>query len=141
MNQLLLICHRQKEAITEFLERLKEKATVCDLMISCNGKGLADQEIREEVLAKTVEMNLDETIKFVESRKTGHRSTTHLSTGNLPCLDVSKITTCKKDKKQELIPSTVNSPTGRVDFKNYNCSSCEKTGHGCYSSHESLSFK
>ena len=38
-------------------------------------RGIIDEEIREQVLAKTEEMGLDETVKFVEAKETGRRST------------------------------------------------------------------
>ena len=77
-----------------FLTRLKAKSSVCDLVVPCTQancvekvsyaekiilhtlvRGLVDEQICEEVLAKSVEMNLDDTIKFVEAKETGHRST------------------------------------------------------------------
>ena len=46
-------------------------------------RGITDEEIREQVLAKTEEMGLEETVKFVEAKETGRRSTVQLGPGTL----------------------------------------------------------
>ena len=55
-------------------------------------RGITDEEIREQVLAKTEELGLEETVKFVEAKETGQRSTVQLGPGTLASTQVSKIT-------------------------------------------------
>ena len=55
-------------------------------------RGIIDEEIREQVLVKTEEMGLDETVKFVEAKETGHLVT-------LASTEVSRITAYKREQK------------------------------------------
>ena len=76
---LLAMAQEREENVREFLARLKAQASMCELSIpctaiSCNEKvsyvdKIILQDIREQLLAKTEEMGLDETIKFVEAKE------------------------------------------------------------------------
>ena len=66
-------------------------------------KGITDKEIREQVLAKTEEMGLEETVKFVEAKKTGWKSTAQLGPGILASTGVRRITAYKKDQRSEFL--------------------------------------
>ena len=85
--QLLALTQDGEENVRAFLARLKSSASVCDLSVTCTAhtceenvsyadkiilhaliRGLVDEEIREQVLAQTVEMSLDETVKFIEPK-------------------------------------------------------------------------
>ena len=104
----LLALTQDREA---FLSRLKARASVCDFLVMCTAinckekfsyaekvalhtlvKGLVDEEISEAVMAKTEEMKLDETVKFVGAKEAGHRSTAQLNTGGLASTGVNKLT-------------------------------------------------
>merc|ERR1712030_248892 len=91
---LLALAQDREEPVRAFYARLKASASVCELSVPCTAtactekvsysdkmilhalvRGITDKEIREQVLAKTEEMGLDETVKFVEAKETGRRST------------------------------------------------------------------
>merc|ERR1712208_59245 len=95
--------------------------------------GIVDEEIRENVLAKTEELGLEETIKFIEAKETGRRSTAQLSPGGLANTGVNKITAYKREQRSDaitrptLIPTT--RPTGTPNTEEH-CTFCNQTGHG-----------
>ena len=93
-QNLLALSQDREEPVRAFYTRLKANASVCELSIPCTAsacnekvsyadkmilhalvKGITDEEIREQVLAKTEEMELEETVKFVEAKETGRKST------------------------------------------------------------------
>ena len=86
---LLALSQDREESIRAFYARLKASASVCELSVPCTAtactervsysdkmilhalvRGIADEEIREQVLAKTEELGLEETVKFVEAKET-----------------------------------------------------------------------
>ena len=110
MVHLLALSQDREEPVRAFYARLKANASVCELSVPCTAttcnekvsysdkmilhalvRGITDEEIREQVLAKTEEMGLDETIKFVEAKETGRRSTAQLGPGTLSSTGVSRI--------------------------------------------------
>ena len=83
--QLLALSQDREEPIRAFYARLKASASACELSVQCTAttcpekvsysnrmildalvRGITDEEIREHVLAKTEELGLEETIKFIE---------------------------------------------------------------------------
>merc|ERR1711888_308982 len=76
-------------------------------------RGITDKEIREQVLAKTEELGLEETVKFVEAKETGRRSTVQLSPGSLANTGVNKITTYKSDQRSDVITRPILIPMTR----------------------------
>ena len=66
-------------------------------------RGIIDEEIREQVLVKTEEMGLDETVKFVEAKETGRRSTAQLGPGTLVSSGVSLIRAYKREQKNDAL--------------------------------------
>ena len=64
-------------------------------------RGISDKEIRENVLAKTEELGLEETIKFIEAKETGRRSTVQLSPGGLANTGVNQITAYKREQRSD----------------------------------------
>ena len=55
------------------------------------------------VLAKTEELGLEETIKVIEAKETGRRSTAQLGPGGLANPGVNKITAYKRDQRNDAI--------------------------------------
>ena len=77
-------------------------------------RGITDEEIREQVLAKTEEMGLDETVKFVEAKETGWRSTAQLGPGTLASSGVSRITAYKQEQKNYVLLKPPDVPRNAV---------------------------
>jgi hypothetical protein len=82
--------------------RLRGLANICNLTTKCPSdtcnetvtqvnttillalvKGLVDDDTKGEVLSKVEQLDLDETVKFMEARETGQRSLVGLASGNL----------------------------------------------------------
>ena len=79
------------EPIRSYLARLKGIAAVCKLTLLCSCdpqtsvsyadkeilhcivKGLADEDIRKQVLGVVEEMDLDATVKFIEAKESGEK--------------------------------------------------------------------
>ena len=87
-------------------------------------RGIIDEEIREQVLAKTEELGLQETVKFVEANETGRRSTVQLGPATLSSTAVSKITTYKRDQKSGVITKPKE-----ILERGVQCKYCKQTGH------------
>ena len=92
LNKLRLMDATQEweEAVRSFVARLRGLATICALSMTCTKedcqqemtyaepsillalvKGLYDAETKNEVLSKVLQMNLEETVAFVEAREIG----------------------------------------------------------------------
>ena len=129
MVQLLTLFQDREEPIREFYARLKASASACELSVQCTAvactekvsysdkmilhalvRGIADEEIRENVLAKTEELGLEETIKFIEAKETGRRSTVQLSPGSLANTGVNKITAYKREQKNDATTRPIETP-------------------------------
>ena len=142
MVNLLALSQDREESIRAFYARLKASAQVCELSVPCTAtactervsysdkmilhamvRGIADEEIREQVLAKTEELGLEETVKFVEAKETGRRSTVELGTSTLANTAVSKITTYKREQKSGVITKPKE-----ILERGVQCKYC-KTGH------------
>ena len=92
-------------------------------------KGITDEEIREKVLAKTEEMEFEETVQFVEAKETGQRFRVQLSPSILASTGVSKITAYKKDQRSDILTKPMEIPDGGA-----RCMFCSQTGYGYTSS-------
>ena len=84
------------ETIRSYLARLKGVAAVCKLTLQCACdppttvsyadkeilhclvKGLADDDIRRQVLGVVTEMDLDTTVKFIEAKESGRKAGVYL---------------------------------------------------------------
>ena len=88
-------------------------------------RGITDKEIREQVLAKTEELGLEETVKFVEAKETGRRSTVQLSPNTLANIGVNKVTAYKRDQRSDVITKPMDNPNAGA-----RCMYCSRTGHG-----------
>ena len=80
------------ESVRSYLARLKGAANVCNLTVSCTCptastvsyadqeilhclvKGLADEDIRRQVLGVVDVMDLDTTVKFIEAKESGRKA-------------------------------------------------------------------
>ena len=146
--QLLALSQDREEPIRTYYARLKASASACELSIQCTAvactekvsysdkmilhalvRGIADEEIRENVLAKTEELGLEETIKFIEAKEPGRRSTVQLSPRSLANIGVNKITAYKRDQKSDVITKPMETPNAGA-----RCMFCSQTGHGYRSS-------
>ena len=87
--------------------------------------GLVDEEIREQVLAQTVEKSLDETVKFIEAKETGCRSLAQLNSGGLASTGINKVTAYRREQRNASLPVT---PTAVRNPET--CKFCKGTGHG-----------
>ena len=142
--QLLALSQDREEPIRTYYARLKASASACELSIQCTAvactekvsysdkmilhalvRGIADEEIRENVLAKTEELGLEETIKFIEAKETGRRSTVQLSPGSLANTGVNKITAYKREQKSDATTRPIETPNTEEC-----CNYCNQTGHG-----------
>ena len=99
VNTLALMKAKQErdEPVRQFAARLRGLAAVCDLTATCTCGlkmsevnkwvlmsligGLNDEDTKQAVLSKVDEMNLDDTVVFVEARETGKHSVKILSGG------------------------------------------------------------
>ena len=99
VNTLALMKAKQErdEPVRQFAACLRGLAAVCDLTASCTCGlkvsevnkwvlmsligGLNDEDTKQAVLSKVDEMNLDDTVVFVEARETGKHSVKILSGG------------------------------------------------------------
>ena len=96
-------------------------------------RGISDEEIRENVLAKTEELGLEETIKVIEAKETGRRSTAQLSPGGLANTGVNKITAYKREQRSDATtrPTLISTtrPIGTPNTEEH-CTHCKQTDHG-----------
>ena len=140
---MLALSQDRERPIRAFYARLKASASDCELSVQCTAtactekvsysdkmilhalvRGIADEEIREQVLAKTEELGLEETVKFVKAKETGRRSTVQLGPGTLASTQVSKITAYKRDKRSDFLTKPKQIPE-----RGAQCKYCKQTGH------------
>ena len=102
LNKVRLIDAKQEreEAVRTFVARLRRLANICALSMVCTKegcsqdltyaepsillallKGLYDGDTKSEVLSKVIQMNLEETVAFVEAREIGKWDVQSLSGG------------------------------------------------------------
>ena len=60
-----------------------------------------DNEVREELLSQSPELNLDQSLTFIEAKEQGKRSHEALG-GGVASSEVYKVTAYQQDKKEEL---------------------------------------
>ena len=77
------------------------------------------------MLAQTVEKSLDETVKFIEAKETGRRSTAKLNSGGLASTGINKVTAYRREQRNASLPVT---PTAVRNPEN--CRFCKGTDHG-----------
>merc|ERR1711867_143221 len=103
------------EPIRSYLARLKGVAAVCKLTLQCTCdppttvsyadkeilhclvKGLADDDIRRQVLGVVTEMDLDTTVKFIEAKESGKKAGVYLDSGEA---DLNKITGYRQAQRE-----------------------------------------
>ena len=132
--QLSQMRQDRDEPVRTFAARLRGQASVCSYTLKCECDrdlnysdemvkdaliiGLADEEIRLDVLAKAPKtLNLEETVAFIESRESGKRSAHRLLDGSLTS-STSKVSSYRRNAK----PTSAGSQNP--------CTHCGKTGHG-----------
>ena len=71
-------------------------------ILHCFVKGLADEDIRKQVLGMVEEMDLDTTVKFVEAKESGKKADVFLERG---AVAVEVVTGYKKDQREQTIAS------------------------------------
>ena len=129
------------ESIRSYLARLKGAANVCNLMVSCTCptestvlyadqeilhclvKGLADEDIRRQVLGVVDVMDLDATVKFIEAKESGRKAGAFLDSSEA---GVNKMTTYRQTHKQDLMAAKSKSE----DREEASCHYCKRKGHG-----------
>ena len=141
--KLLATSQDRDETVRSYLARLKGAAAVCKLTVTCYVgecteevsystqlilhslvKGLADTEIREEVLSKTEVMTLDETVKFVEAKEAGRCSAGQLGDTMITSTPgIDKISAYQRGKTDKLVASMGQE-------KGSKCRYCNRKGHG-----------
>ena len=133
------------EPVRSFLSKLKGASAVCKLTVKSTGvkdeavsyadqeilhclvKGLADEDIRQQVLGATDEMNLEATVKFIEVKEAGKKAGAYLDSGDVSGVMVSKMTGYKQAQHQELLHGQ---KTEGEEFAKQKCKYCGKRGHG-----------
>ena len=130
------------ESIRSYLARLKGAANVCNLTVSCTCptpstvsyadqeilhclvKGVADEDIRRQVLGVVEVMDLDTTVKFIEAKESGRKAGAFLdSTG----AGLNKMTTFGQVKKHALVDTEVKPEDPKEEVR---CKYCNRKGHG-----------
>ena len=84
-------------------------------------KGLVHNEVREELLSQSPELNLDQSLAFIEAKEQGKRSHAALE-GNVASSEVHRVTAYQQDKRGEL--------QGGHEAEQKPCKYCGRTGHG-----------
>ena len=141
--KFLDMAQEQEEAAGAFTARLKGQASICNFLIKCSSntctqetnyadqmvchqlvRGLADPTIQEQMLAHgadNADLDLAKTLKFVEAKEAGKRSSNLLTTAG----GLNKMSEFQKakfeNKKQNLKP---------VIPDNNKCGWCGQAGHG-----------
>ena len=83
---------------------------------------MVDSEVREELLSQSPELNLDQTLAFIEAKEQGKRSQKALDGTGLASSEVNKVTTYQQGKREDRVDST--------ETKKKACKFCGRTGHG-----------
>ena len=137
---LMSAAQEHGETCRSYLARIRGLANVCKLSVTCTAadcgeqvsytdtfvkyaliKGLVDNEVREELLSQSPELNLDQSLAFIEAKEQGKRSHAALE-GNGASSEVHKVTAYQQVKKEEL--------QGGHDINLKPCKYCGRTGHG-----------
>ena len=84
-------------------------------------KGLVDNEVREELLSQSPELNLDQSLAFIEAKEQGKRSHKALE-GSVASSEVHRVTAYQQNKKEEM--------HGGHDIQEKPCRFCGRIGHG-----------
>ena len=126
------------EPIRSYFERLKGIAAVCKLTLQCSCtpstsvsyadkeilhcilKGLADEDIRRQVLGVVEEMDLDATIKFIEAKESGKKAGVFLDNEEAA---LNKITSYRQTQKDK-------SNVEKCKPDDIRCCYCGNRGHG-----------
>ena len=128
------------ESCRSYLARIRGLANVCKLSVTCTAadcveqvsytdtfvkyaliKGLVDNEVREELLSQSPELNLDQSLAFIEAKEQGKRSHKALE-GHVASNEVHKVTAYQQSKGEEVL--------GDHEVKHKLCKYCGRTGHG-----------
>ena len=137
----------QEESAGAFTARLKGQASICNFVITCTSdtctqqtnysdkmvchqlvRGLADPTIQEQMLAHgsdNSDLDLGITLKFVEAKEAGKRSSNLLSSAG----GLNKMSEFKRNKLEQKIPPAHTNDTRK-------CGWCGQTGHGGRASKE-----
>merc|ERR1712055_918702 len=137
------------EQVRQFSARLRGLAAVCDLAATCTCglpvsmvdkwvlmtliNGLYDGDTQQAVLSKVTELNLEETIVFVEAREVGKNSVKALNGGlssgqvNNVNYDQSKCKFCGKSGHGKNPNSDIRKTDCPASGKQ--CKNCKKRGH------------
>ena len=83
-------------------------------------KGLVDNEVRVELLSQSPELNLDQSLAFIEAKEQGKRSHKALK-GNVASSEVNKVTAYQQNKEEQ---------QGGHEIKQKPYKFCGRTGHG-----------
>ena len=131
------------EPIRSYLARLKGISAVCKLTLrcSCNPpasvsyadkeilhcivKGLADEDIRRQVLGVVEEMNLDDTVKFIEAKESGKKAGVYLDSDEASLHKMTGYRQAQRENLTEL--STQQEVPGDSNLR---CKYCGRKGHG-----------
>ena len=132
----------REEPIRSYLARLKGVAAVCKLTLQCNCdpptivsyadkeilhclvKGLADDDIRRQVLGVVEEMDLDNTVRFIEAKESGRKAWVYLDSGEA---DLNKVTGYRQVQRERQLSDGGIKPELSGDEV---CRFCKKKGHG-----------
>ena len=137
---LMSAAQEHGESCRSYLARIRGLANVCKLSVTCTAadcseqvsytdtfvkyaliKGLVDNEVREELLSQSPELNLDQSLAFIEAKEQGKRSHKALE-GNVASNEVNRVTAYQQNKKEEVLADH--------DVKPKLCKFCGRTGHG-----------
>ena len=137
---LMSAAQEHGETCRAYLARIRGLANVCKLSVTCTSascgkqvsytdtfvkyaliKGLVDNEVREELLSQSPELNLDQSLAFIEAKEQGKRSHAALE-GNVASSEVHRVTAYQQDKRGEL--------QGGHEAEQKPCKYCGRTGHG-----------
>ena len=140
----------QGETAGAFAARLRGQASICNFSISCTAtgciqevcyadpmirhqliRGLADHSIQEQVLAHGAEnenFDLSKTLKFIEAKEAGKRSSTMLTEAG----GISKISEFQRRK----LEAKNGDKTSGMVIENKKCGWCGMSGHGSRSSRQ-----
>ena len=132
-----------EELISSYIARLKGQASVCDFAVKCKEsecnkltsysdqmvchqlvRGLADPTIQEQVLAHAADnpgLDLTSTVKYIEAKESGKRSSNILSSSG----GINKIVAAKLHRA----PGSENVDKTAVS-DNRKCGWCGQQGHG-----------
>ena len=93
-------------------------------ILHCLVKGLVDEDIRKQVLGVVEEMDLENTVKYVEAKESGKKAGDYLDSGEA---DVNKMTGYKQVQREQQLAGRTK-PDVLVDEAR--CKYCGKKGHG-----------